>query len=529
MNKQAMTVSFLIKLILGLLMLGILIFMINRFSTPALDVVNKCNAFSPDALYIPRTVYDAQVANRNVIIADELHEGQSFICATPVPGQEDEFRTLYEEYYAHTLNTGKDMVGGTPAAGNNTASSFARQVPQNTKVRFYVNNQLVEQKLSHFYSPELPPNSILEPGVAHTFRVESDYTDANLVCEVSFTPARVDYGDDQRILQTTGASQEFIYPKNTQAELITVLCTELFEFSMDPLLALSDTQYKVPGFYKWDYVVRNIDTDSIVGSASTFIAAEEDTSNLAVGSGAVVQQVKLLPIEYETRNNLRTCYVTPYIEADKSFPEFTFETSYVPQPSGSYPDVGSQQTTLFLQENIGMSLGPYYAHLKFSHSGSQELLTLSGTDCDEIKVRNYQFNQVNFNCAQSQCSSFNGRECRDPMERDTNACDQFLTNCQLDPNFLGGRLGASCESCDLIRECAHYDDEESCNSNQCLGGVNLNDRCFWNTDGPNECLTCNYNQGCEQYKDHDACEADACQLEQRVSSLSCTWANGACS
>lgn len=509
MNNKAMLPSFLVGTILALILIAIMIFLFPKFFSPANDIVGKCSATG--GMFVPRAGFDYDISIKNTLVDSQLYEDETYYCVIPKPGAKDKYLEEYEKYFSHILN--KDDRDSEEfsekKSGKDTPSGFKRSVSENEDVQFFVNGNPVDQKLSHFYSKNLPVNVELQGGTTNEFTVKNSFSNVDK-CTFTLYPAKL--SGNNRILSDKDVAEKYKFENKSN-------CEGKLTLPQKPLL-LIDTE---PGFYKLDFWGSS--EGKPAGSASAFIGVTGTPEEVEENTAGII----IRPLVVSSRNNRNICYLAAYTTPDLTSPD---QMSY--ELSNSATASGNSVTLLddYIEPSPTINLYPKnsenakYAHITFIHEEERIERTYSYNECDLLKFTSTEFYTANFNTQQETCDTLSNKECAYPQQR-LASYDKVVLNCNYDKKWP---FGGTCYSCTAIQSCDQYDDEVACTMNQCLGEDTMDQRCFWNKDGKNSCQTCNYNpvgDVCDQYKDKTACEADACKFDKRVNTV-CTWKDDSC-
>jgi hypothetical protein len=533
-NKRAMAMPLILQILIFLIVLGVVYFLIIRFTSGAADLTNQCTALDGRSLYVPDAC-NPDVSFENKLVERKEIAGTVHVCCSPLPGQASSFDNAYSQYKDSELNYLDARVGTAPTSSVVSDSGYTRVTPQNSEVQFFVNGDEIEQTFNVNYEEGMPPNAQVLKNSQNLFRVDHTFTDG-AYCTLKMRPIYAESSGRIRFVSLNDQQQQYNFVTTS------VGCDSPLQLPIKAIRTLEETGFAEPGFYKIEFVQWNNEQEQqVLQVASAIIQVSETTDVVGVQTPSTTDTILIKPIKESARNNIVTCIFAPYMASDDRFPNDNsrYLASDASQAPETYPNTFDNSGFFSLQEPGAGSQEPY-VHIYLEEQGATRETSFAYTQCDYVDVFSAQAYEANYGnqCQQTACSEFSKSECRNPADRSL-ICDQEIQNCYWDKATTidewfdndGMMFEGDCKNCGAISSCNQYDDAASCNSNQCLGQSNMDQRCFWNTQGQNNCRQCNY-QGsaqsqCGQYLDEDSCTQDFCQFQERSNAF-CTWTGSQC-
>ena len=518
-SKRAAIANLLISVFLVLLLIAVYFFIIRDSVGSVIDSQNSCTGLAGDALWLEAPC-DSSVSYEYPKAEREEYGGQSYACCHPIPGRRSAFERKYGEERSEGLNFIEQQTQDADVAVPSENTGIEQTAPLNSEVEFFVNAREITQAISHEYSDELPPNAVVKRNSNNLFRAEHTFTDGEF-CTLELKPTRL-VGDTMEF--SINPEPQFVF--STESEN----CEELLTLPIKPIRTLDGTEYEEPGWYKLEFIQWNSAAKNAKEQvANAYILVSDQVAPAMENNPGSIDSI-LSEETIRSRNNINTCLFAPYMASDESLPDVKryAATDEVNQPSefsNSFSVV--QGGGFFTLRPSGSDSYHPYMHLFFADSGSSAVKTFGVTACNYVDVMDFQTFDGNYDGQKTSCQEFEKDECRDPYER-PQIIDQELQNCFWQPwSIFSGNDGplfsGTCESCNQITQCDQYNDEESCNVNQCFGRAGMNQRCFWE----DECQQCNDNSPCSQYTEQETCVQDSCGFQERLGT-SCQWVSGSC-
>lgn len=534
-------------LLIALIIAAVLIFIIGKTGKTGNNLLGECQGMG-GGVWSPNPC-NPSVSVESFLVERVEYKGKLQYCCVPLPGKSDAFYVVYENVSKSDINkygtdgtvkkTG-DSASSTSSTNSGTTTTQQGDVSVEGPIHFILNGREISHASTRIYTAGMQTNGLMYSRAKQTFKVSQSLSNNGVDvgrCMIVVRPAMVYDSDGQKkIKANTGAPENYV----TKVDLAQ--CEDSIS-ATDVILPLLSGDYAVPGFYKWDFIYWKKGSTAVDGdgSATTYLTLVEgsapssgsnggDTGENTGGdeNGSSELTLEIYDSVISARDNKAICYFSAVV-VDENWNEYFPEHAYYEVTNSINPP--TQYTNVFPENSVVIDIGPNdYLHYSFGINDGDALEEryFDFENCDEVSfltMDDYR-NDV-MNCAGQAlvCDYTKKSYCTHPPER-PNYCTKLFEDCLWDAAFPVG----DCFICsnDHVTTCADYDNAKTCESNQCQGVGQMNDRCFYQ-DG--SCRSCNYGvqspNSCASYDNKDDCKNDPCNFNGFLGKT-CKWESGAC-
>ncbi|MCA9477609.1 MAG: hypothetical protein KC535_00495 [Nanoarchaeota archaeon] len=226
-----------------------------------------------------------------------------------------------------------------------------------------------------------------------------------------------------------------------------------------------DDKITVAGIYKADFIVKESETGTTLGSATTVFEVKKDTTDtVEEGTPRTTTPTVSITLSQNYRKQQTYCWVNINVidygePLDKPYQLFINKTNNCNLATFSQEVPSVEELPLSSGEHLCIQVEQPYNDVVGIERTKKELRDYDASQCDVITIYNQERKSSQCDIT---CEELNPDACNDFTQR-TDACE-FGINC-----YQNKKTGA-CETCtsSQVDSCADYKTEGTCKENDCL-------------------------------------------------------------